>query len=102
MVGRRNPSINNLLPVEQPRHKTALVGVTADLPHCGTRAGTAKHCRCMWTLGRPVAGPNPPQIIKESNWLATRAEGRFFASARSYGPTQARPARAWELGDSKR
>jgi hypothetical protein len=42
--------------------------------------------------------PKPP-MGKASNWLATRADERFFACARFYGPTEALAIKTWTLGD---
>jgi hypothetical protein len=42
--------------------------------------------------------PSPP-AGKASNWLATRADERFFACARFYGPTEALANKTWTLSD---
>jgi hypothetical protein len=42
--------------------------------------------------------PQPPPG-KAANWMATRADERFFACALFYGPTEALAKKTWTLGD---
>jgi hypothetical protein len=49
-------------------------------------------------VGVTHLAPKAPQV-KESHWLATRPDERFFGGARFYGPTEALARKTWKLGD---